>query len=226
MSQSPTHNETDDLIRHLATDLAPVQRLPSPGLRALMWLAVVAALALAFMAFSDLTGVTRRLAAAPDMWMTALASAATTVFAAMAAFHLSVPGRSRAWALLPLPAALIWIAAAGAGCLRSWLIPGAHPATMGEEKDCLIFIVAVSVPLSLLLILMLRRAFPLDPGLTAAMAGLASAAAAASLLSLFHPFDASATDLTVHAFAVSLVIVANRFLGRRTLAIAGRPART
>jgi hypothetical protein len=225
MSLSPPNNGSNDLIRRLAADLAPVQRLRSPAVRALLWLAVVAAMALALMTFSDFSAVTRRLMAAPDMWMSALGSAATTVLAALAAFHLSMPDRSRAWALLPLPAALVWIAATGAGCLRSWLIPDAHTATMGEEKDCLLFIVGLSVPLSALLILMLRRAFPLDPALTAAMAGLAAAAAAATLLLLFHPFDASATDLTVHTFAVGLVVVANRFLGRRSFDTADGSAR-
>ena len=57
------------------------------------------------------------------------------------------------------------------------------------------FIVFVSVPLAVALVLMLRRACPLRPGLTATLGGLASAAAAATLLNLFHPFDVAATDL-------------------------------
>jgi hypothetical protein len=218
-------NGHDHLIHDLAADLEPVRRLPSPAVRALAWLAVVAAMALGLLVFSDMAAVARRLAAAPDMWAAAIGSAATTVLAALAAFQLSVPDRSRAWALLPLPTLILWIAATGAGCLRSWLIPGAHAATMSEEKDCLLFIAGLSVPLSALLILMLRQAFPLDPGLTAAMAGLASAAAAATLLLLFHPFDASATDLAVHTFAVGLVVVANRIFGRRSLDIPDQPVR-
>ncbi len=80
------------------------------------------------------------------------------------------------------------------------------------------------MPLSVALILMLRRAYSLAPPLTAAMAGLASAAAAATLLNFFHPFDAAATDLAVHAAAVVIVVVAARALGSRTLqnSFAGR----
>jgi hypothetical protein len=44
----------------------------------------------------------------------------------------------------------------------------------------LLFIIGQSVPLSAALIVMLRRAYSLAPPLTAAMAGLASAAAAAT----------------------------------------------
>lgn len=222
MTPGSPNSGYDDLIRDLSADLVPVRRLRSPTIRALLWLAAVAALALVLGVFSDVTTMARRLTAAPDMAMAALGSASTTVLAAFAAFQLSVPGHSRAWALLPLPAAIVWVAASGAGCLRSWLIPDIHLATMNDEKGCLLFIVGLSIPLSALLIVMLRRAFPLDPGLIAALAGLASAAAAASLLLLFHPFDASATDLAVHAFAVSLVVGANRVFGGRSLEIANR----
>jgi hypothetical protein len=139
------------------------------------------------------------------------------VLAAIAAFELSLPDRNRLWALLPLPAALLWIGASGAGCLRTWLITDTHAAVLDDSKDCLLFILGISVPLSALLLAMLRRAYPLRPGLAAAIAGLASAAAAATLLNLFHPYDASATDLVVHVAAVALVVTANRAYGGRML---------
>jgi len=120
--------------------------------------------------------------------------------------------------VLPLPAALLWIVASGLGCLRTRLAPDTHVADMSEARDCLMFIVGLSVPLSALLIMMLRRACTLQPGLTAAIAGLAAAAAAATLLNFFHPFDAAATDLAVHAVAVALVISANRAFSGRLLA--------
>jgi hypothetical protein len=86
---------------------------------------------------------------------------------------------------------------------------------MGEARDCLIFIVALSVPLSALLFAMLRRAYPLNIGLAAAVGGLAVAAAAATLLNFFHPYDAAATDLAVHAVAVAIVIAVNTALAGR-----------
>jgi hypothetical protein len=69
--------------------------------------------------------------------------------------------------------------------------------------------------LSILLVLMLRRGYPLRPNLTAATGGLAAAAAAATLLNFFHPYDAAATDLVVHAGAVVLVVLAGRALSGR-----------
>jgi hypothetical protein len=73
------------------------------------------------------------------------------------------------------------------------------------------------VPLSLLLIVMLRRGFSLRPNLTAIIGGLACASAAATLLNFVHPYDAAATDLAVHALAVVIVISANTIFGGRIL---------
>lgn len=213
----------DRLIRGLAADLKPVRRLRPPLLRAAGWLVAVAAIALGLAAFANLDAMWLRITAAPDMWLAVLGSTLTAVFAAIAAFELSLPDAPRAWAALPLPAALMWIAASGLGCLRTWLIPQTHVASLGEARDCLIFIVSLSVPLSALLLWMLRRGCPLQPGLTAAVGGLAVAAAAATLLNFFHPYDAAATDLSVHAFAVALVIAANRALGGRIFPTAAAP---
>ncbi len=86
-----------------------------------------------------------------------------------------------------------------------------------QPEHCLIFILGLSLPLSLLLIAMLRRGFSLRPNLTAIIGGLACASAAATLLNFIHPYDAAATDLAVHAFAVAIVISANTLFGGRIL---------
>lgn len=220
----PHADEHERLIQDLAADLRPVRRLQPPGLRALAWLAAVGASAAALAAVSNLGAVRDRLMAVPDMWLALAGSAATAVLAAVAAFQLSLPDRRPAWALLPLPAAALWFAASGLGCLRNWALPGVHPASPSATVDCLAFILGLSVPLSALLVLMLRRAATLQPGLTAAMAGLASAAGAATLLTVVHPFDASGVDLAVHVGAVLAVVAANRALGGRLLAAASSAA--
>ena len=210
-----TFTSHDQLIHGLAADLKPVRRLHRPALRAAMWLAVVVVIAAGLAAFADVNAMWQRIAAAPDLWLAVIGSMLTAILAAFAAFELSLPDASRAWAALPLPAAILWIAASGLGCLRTWIAPQSHVAAMGEARDCLIFIVALSVPLSALLFFMLRRAYPLYRGLTAAVGGLAVAAAAATLLNFFHPYDAAATDLAVHAVAVGIVIAASSaFAGR------------
>jgi hypothetical protein len=214
-----TANPHDRLIRGLAADLRPVRRLRPPLFRALAWFAVLLALAIGLAAFANLDAAWQRISAAPDLWLAVIGSTLTAILAAIAAFELSLPDAPRAWAALPLPAAVLWVAASGFGCLRVWVAPQSHVAVMSEARDCLMFIVFLSVPLSALLFVMLRRACPLYPGLTAAIGGLAVAAAAATLLNFFHPYDAAATDLVVHALAVALVVAANRMLGGRIFAL-------
>jgi hypothetical protein len=206
----------DALIEILARDLRPVRRMAPPFLRALGWLAVVFALAVVLAYFADLGAMVRRLAAAPDMWLAFTGSTLTAILATFAAFQTSLPDRKQTWALLPLPGLLLWVGASGLGCLRVWFAPETHAADLVETPDCFAFICGVSGPLSVLMLLMLRRGYPVQPNLTTAAAGLAAGAAAATLLNFFHPFDAAAADLVVHAFAVGLVVLVNRALSGRT----------
>jgi hypothetical protein len=212
MSNTSPH---DNLIRNLTSDQKPVRRLPPAGKRALVWLGFVVAAGLILSLIADRAAFMHRLMVSPDMWMAMLGSTLTAILAAIAAFKLSMPDGPKAWALLPVPAVILWIAASGLGCLRNYVLPGTHVAPMDETMECLVIIVALSVPLSLLMFAMLREAFSLLPALTATVAGLAVAAASATLLNLFHPFDAAAVDLLMHAFAVALVIAASRFIGAR-----------
>jgi hypothetical protein len=205
----------DPLIQGLAADLRPVRRLPRPLQRTVLWLGAVAIVAVMLAAFADLAATQRRLMAAPDMWFAVTGSTLTAVLATIAAFQLSLPDGRTIWALLPIPSALLWVSASGLGCLRTWLVPGTHDASFAEAKDCFVFIVGLSIPLSAILILMLRRGYSLRPNLMGVIGGLAVAAASATLLNLFHPYDAAATDLTVHATAVTVVILANQFLAYR-----------
>lgn len=213
MSDSST---LDGLVDDLSRDLAPVRRLPPPAFRALAWFATVPALALLLMPFADLDAMRLRLAV-PDLGLAATGALATALSAALAAFQTSVPGRSALWALLPLPPALLWIGASGLGCLRTWIAPESNLADAEDMRGCLIFLVSVSLPLSVLLVWMLRRACPMRPNLTAALAGLAAAGAAAALLVPIHAHDATASDLIVHLMAVMGVIGLNGLAGGRLL---------
>ncbi len=205
------------LIDELVRAARPVRRLQPPLVKAGLWLTGVIAAGLLVAPFTDFDQLSRRLSAVPDMWLAVLGSSLTAILAAVATFQTSRPDRSPRWALLPLPAALLWIGASGLGCMRSWTIPGTQPMSMKATENCLIFIVGLSLPLSLLMVTMLRRSYALRPSLTAALGGLAAAAAAATLLHMIHPYDASAEDLAVHVFSVGAVVLGNRLLTGRAL---------
>src|ERR1019366_7756189 len=105
-TSSNTGSAHERLIGDLATDLAPVRRLRPPSVRALAWLAVVVATAVALALIADLPALGRRLIAAPDMWLAVTGSALTAILAAVAAFQLSLLDARRAWAPFPMPAVL------------------------------------------------------------------------------------------------------------------------
>lgn len=214
MSTSPSQQP---LITALGASLTPVRRLPPPWLRAVGWLAVVAATATVLLLHHGAAPMLQRWATAPDVAWSNAGAVLTAICAAWAACELAVPGRSRAWLLLPLPSALLWMGASGWGCLRGWLEPAASVVGGPPPHDCLVFIIGFSIPLSALMIWLLRRACPLRPVLAAMLVGLASAAAAASLMAIFHPIDVAATDLLTHALAVGIVIAANAAMGNRLL---------
>jgi hypothetical protein len=205
------------LIDRLGTDLVPVRRLLPPWLRTVGWILVVAAIAAVLLMHYGAEPMLRRWAGTPDLGWAGIGAVITAVTAAWAAFALGVPGRRAAWAWLPLPGALLWIGASGLGCLRTWIAPGTQVASMHQSADCLIFIISFSIPLSALLIVLVRRACPLRPVLTAVLIGLASAAASASLLEICHAFDAAATDLLTHVLAVAVVVAVNATMGGRLL---------
>ena len=213
MSDAPRHQA---LIDALGAELTPVRRLLPPWQRALGWLALVAVLAGVLLMRNGAGTMLHRWAAAPDLGWAACGGVITAITATLAAFVLAVPGRSMVWAWVPVPGALFWIGASGLGCLRAH-IPGMPLMDLHGANDCLIFIISFSLPLSGLLIWLLRRACPLRPVLTAVLVGLASAAASASLLEIIHNFDATASDLLMHALAVAIVVGLNALMGGRLL---------
>lgn len=206
------------LIESLGAALVPVRRLAPPWLRTAGWLLLLAAIAAALLAHFGAGLLLARWSAAPDQAWADAGAALTAVCAAASAFILAVPGRRAAWAWLPLPGLLLWIGASGLGCLRTLLTPGGSLAGAPQSSDCLVFIVGLSIPLSALLVWLLRRACPLRPVRVAVLAGLACAGASAALLGIFHGHDATATDLLAHALAVAVVVGANALLGGRLLA--------
>jgi hypothetical protein len=206
---------TPDLIESLVANAAPVGRLRPPVARAVGWL-LFAALMLALLAVShevrpDLALRLRQ----PEFVIGIAASLATGVLAAIASFLLSIPGRSRLWLFLPLPALFVWVATIGYGCLINWvsLQPGSLP--FGDEAGCLALLVLTGVPLSLAMLVMLRHAVLLAPTRVAISGGLAVAAVTATALSIFHNHDASAIILIWNLGTAALLVALSGAFGRR-----------
>ena len=198
--------ETDDLIRALAQGLKPVRVLRSPKVRASGWLTAVFLILGLFVWFkADLPSFAARFSE-PRMGLQCAAILLTGISAVMAAFYLSVPGRSALWRYLPLPFLALWIGTSGLGCFKYGLGLGPAGSRLGLSSHCFVFIVMVSIPLMIFLYVVLRRSRPLEPLVVSVTAALGASALAAFTLQFFHPFDTTWVDLSVHMAAVIAMI--------------------
>ena len=202
----------------LCADAKPVRRLRPPLVRAALWL-LFAGLVLVVLA--ALLGTRPDLAerVRQPTFVGALAGALLTgVLAAVAAFYLSLPDRSRLWLLLPVPALLLWISTIGYGCLTDWISIEPDGVRLGTTLECFATLVLASLPVSLTMLVMLRHAARLYPTAVAMMGGLASSGIAATALSLFHELDASVMVLLWNLGAAALIVAFGGIFGRRLFA--------
>jgi hypothetical protein len=206
--------DTDRLIATLAAHAKPVRRLRPPMMRASLWLLLVAAIAGTAILFLANWGMVDRRMSDPKLQIEMAGTLLTGFAAVIAAFHLSLPDRPGAWALLPLPPFVLWVASSSYSCWKTWIVQGPGGWSWGHSAECFNFIVGVSVPLGLCLGYVLSRAKPLAPILVAATGGLGVAALGAVILQFFHPFDVTFLDLGTHLVAVGLVVLIFSGAGR------------
>jgi hypothetical protein len=175
-----------------------------PALRALLWMdavlfiGVVCALAGKAPALHDIQGVWA--------WLALAGSTLTAALGVLAAFHLSTPRANQIWTMLPVPAIVLWISATLLGhvTMPPWVETWGRSAA--EAGDCLVFLLATGMTLLLIIVFMLRRVAAVAPPRVFAMGAMASAGAAATLLTLVHPHAGSALDLCAHAAAILLLL--------------------
>ncbi|HEX9140359.1 MAG TPA: NrsF family protein [Steroidobacteraceae bacterium] len=214
---------TPQLIDELAAAARPVRRLRPPALRAALWLIGFVALAAVIVTARHAWSVPAA-RAQPGLMVAMVGAALTGVAAVLAAFNLALPDRSRWWLLAPLPGLALWLGASGVGCYHSWLVVGARQSlALGESTHCFLFILGVSVPVSLALYLPLRRALPLHPLSVLLTGALGVAALTAVTLQFFHPFDITMMDLAAHLAAVLVAVGIAALLGAPMLRRAPQP---
>ena len=208
---------TPDLIGALAANLAPVRRLRPPVTRALSWL-LLAALLLAVLAVSQ--GIRPDLAQrlhGPSFILGVAGASLTGILAAVAAFMLSLPDRSRFYLLLPAPALVLWLSTIGYQCLTNWVSLEPNGIHLGETAQCFATLVLTSLPLSLAMLVMLRYAAPLRPIAVTLTGSLAVAAITATALSLFHELDATVMILMWNLGVAALFVGLGGAFGEKML---------
>lgn len=209
---------TPDLIETLAAGVTPVKRLRPPLARAGLWL-LLATFILVLLA--ALIGVRADIAdrLSETIFTVRLAAALITgVLAAIAAFNLSLPDRSHLWIWLPVPGAAAWAAIIGYGCLTNWVSLDPDGIRLGTTALCFATLLLTSVPLSLVMLVMLRHAAPTRPATVATIGGLAIAGITAAALSIFHDIDATVMVLIWNVGTAGLVTALGGAFGRRMFA--------
>lgn len=203
---------TPDLINALATNAPPVRRLRPPLVRAACWL-MLGAIIIALLAISQgiRPDLSERLQEATFVFSMA-GALLTGVFAAVAAFMLSLPDRSRLWVLFPAPTLVLWLSTIGYQCLTNWVSLQPDGMRLGETARCFATLVLTSLPLSLAMLVMLRYAAPLRPTAATLTGSLAVAAITATALSLVHDLDATLMILVWNlGTALMFVVLAGAF---------------
>lgn len=211
--------DTSELIDALVADARPVRRLAAPWQRTARWLLlpllIFGLLALAHGVRPDLTQRLQQ----PEFVLGLVASLSTGVLAALAAFQLDLPDRSRSWALLPVPTLVLWVGTIGHGCLTNWIDIGPDGMQLGETARCFATLLLTSLPLSLVMFAMLRHAAWLRPNTVTLTGSVAVAAMSATAMALFHRLDASAMVLVWNLGIAALIVVLGSTLGSRLLLV-------
>jgi hypothetical protein len=214
---------TPELIDRLSSSLAPVRRLRPPLLRAGQWL-LLAALVVALLAVLNGARPDLALRLRQPVFAASLAgSLLTGILAAIAAFHLCLPDRSRLWLLLPAPAVVLWLASIGYGCLTDWVSIGPDGVRLGSTLECFATLLITTIPSAVVLFAMLRDTARLYPTMVGMTGGLAVAGIAATALSLLHELDATVMVLLWNLGAAALIVVLAGALGRRKMGRTAAP---
>ncbi len=211
---------TPELIALLAANATPVRRLRPPLVRTGLWLLLAAGvfvlLALSHGVRPDLV----QRAEQPVFVIGIVASLVTGVLAAIASFMISLPDRSQAWILLPVPTLVVWVSTVSYGCLTNWVSVGPDGMRLGEAARCFATVLLTSLPLSLALYIMLRHAALIRPTAVTLTGSLAVAAMTATALSLFHDLDATVMVLMWNLGIAVMIVAVGGVLGARARAFA------
>ncbi|KAA9014875.1 MULTISPECIES: DUF1109 domain-containing protein [Sphingobium] len=210
--------QTDDLIRALAGNVAPV----SPHLVERQLAMGIAAGAVAtLLAIASTLGFRPDLAAAMHdftFWMKWTYTISLGVGAIAATVHLARPDATRAqwlW-LLVIPFGLL--ACVAASELARTPFDGWLPLWLGQSwKRCSIFVAMLAAPIFIGLIWAFRQFAPTRLRLTGATAGLASGACAATLYGLHCPEASALFVLTWYSLGMGLAALAGTLIGPRFL---------
>ena len=208
--------DTSRLIERLASGARPVRPIASPLKRTLWWtLAATVLIALASATWGTREHVLRTLSD-PGESIEWLGTVLTGLFAAYAAFQISVPGRSGSWAWLPVLPLALWLSGIGVGCAEDFAAMGVRAfGFQMHSGECARAILLMSLPLVMVMAVLVRHAGVIRPGPTLMLAALSAAAFSSAGVSLFHNGETSLMSLVWHGGIVMALSLASWLGGER-----------
>ncbi len=203
----------DDLIRELAEDLTPARRLAAPAPAASAWL-LTGALAVAAITLATgplRPGLARQLTSEPGFAVDLLLGVLAAGAAGWALMRLRIPGLAEGVRAAALP--LLLFAAWAGWQLIEWTQQVGPSSMLGKRDDCVFEVVLFALPPLALGLWLVRRAAPLDRGLTGLVAGLGAGVLPALAMQLAC-MDAPLHSLGLHLAPVLLAGALGALLGR------------
>lgn len=209
--------DTDRLITELAGKARPVRPLRPTWVRTAFWL-MLAIPPMVVVVAAHGPNVDLAMAWADHRFVIEeIATLATALSAASAAFASTVPGGNRRWYWLVAIPLAVWLATVGAGCVADWRALGPAGLQLRLDTGCLLPMVLIGIVPAVAMITMLRHGAPLSPRLTLLLAAVATAATVNFALRLFHFGDISLMVLVWHLGLVVVLAIAAGLLGPRFL---------
>lgn len=201
-------NETEDLIRTLASDGAPVRRSQAPFKVVGQWLTIAVPAIILFTLVMGVRPDLGQFLRQPRNLLDLSAALATVIGAAWAAIVSALPGRPAWQQALPAIPALAWTGLLAQG---AW----SDPSPMRADLICLPAIAMSGLLPCVALIVVMRRGLVLAPCLGMFLAVSASASLAYVGLRLIHPEDAGRMVLVWQFGPVLLLSTLMACLGER-----------
>jgi hypothetical protein len=186
----------------------PTKNFDLSLVRAVVWLASVTLIAAIVISLSDNGDAFHLRDRNTAGKLELIAIAATAIAAIIAAFLLAEPRSSTLWSTMAIPPIVLWLAVCAVECLNRIARDGPGAWEIEGCLECVLFLLAVSIPLGTSLILFLHRASRayLVPVRAAALGGIGVAAIAIGLLQFDHAVQTNLADLTAHVIAASIII--------------------
>lgn len=206
-------DRTSRLIAQLSRELRPVRRLLNPDARALLWIVSVFSTLGIYAGLHGLRPDIGEVFAQPAFTTEWIAALLTGVSAATAAFHLSVPGCSKRWIYIPVPATVVWVLTFVRGIFLETMSLGWDEVRIPESWSCVRFIGITSILLSVLMLWLLRHASYSRKSEIVVFSILSVAAMASANQDLFHSLHRAVSVLVWHGGTIFVLLWAYSLVG-------------